>query len=157
MTRTAGGFFAKAAVAVRKAAWEGERLRWRLFHPITLGTRVILLRETEVLLIRHTYRDGWFFPGGGVDKGESLETAAIREAYEEARAVVRALEIVGVYANFEGGKSDHVAVFQSREFYVEGFEPGNEIAERRWFGVDSLPWDMSAEGRERLQQLIRGG
>ncbi|WP_322796527.1 NUDIX domain-containing protein, partial [Tepidiforma sp.] len=71
---------------VRRGMWEGERLRWRLFHPVTIGARVVLAREGKVLLIRHTYRSGWFLPGGGVDKGETLEAAARWEALEEAGA-----------------------------------------------------------------------
>src|SRR6188508_1598398 len=89
---------------IRRAAWYGERLRWRLFHPITLGARVILLRGDEVLLIRHTYRQGWYFPGGGVDKGETLEMAARREAEEEAYVTLGEVSLLGVYANFGEGK-----------------------------------------------------
>lgn len=88
----------KAGTAIRKLAWEGERLRWRLLHPVMVGARVILIRDREVLLIRHTYREGWFFPGGGVDKGESLDEAARREAEEEAHATLRDVTLLGVYS-----------------------------------------------------------
>ena len=148
---------ATAGVPVRKLAWEGERLRWRLFHPITLGARIILLRDREVLLIRHTYRRGWYFPGGGVDKGETLESAALREAREEAQADVSSVELLGVYTNFGEGKSDHIAVFVAREFSVQDFVPNNEIAERRWFGLDDLPGDISPATRRRLDELAAGG
>jgi 8-oxo-dGTP pyrophosphatase MutT (NUDIX family) len=147
----------RAGIPIRKLAWHGERLRWRIFHPVTLGARVILMREREVLLIRHTYRDGWYFPGGGVDKGETLEAAARREAEEEAQATVGGLALLGVYANFREGKSDHVAVFVSREFEVGEFEPNNEIAERRWFPLDGLPEGISPATRARLEELADGG
>ena len=48
----------KAGTAIRKLAWEGERLRWRLLHPGMVGARVILIRDREVLLTRHNYREG---------------------------------------------------------------------------------------------------
>jgi 8-oxo-dGTP pyrophosphatase MutT (NUDIX family) len=142
---------------LRKLAWEGERLRWRLFHPITLGARVILLREDEVLLIRHTYRSGWFFPGGGVEKDESLEAAARREAKEEAGATVRSLQLLGMYSNFREAKSDHVAIFWSRDFDLVEAEANDEIAERRWFPLAALPEDLSPSTRKRLAELAAGG
>lgn len=141
------------AIVFRKAAWHGERLRWRLFHPVTLGARVILIRDREVLLIHHTYRDGWYFPGGGVDKGETLEEAARREAEEEAMASVRDLRLLGVYANFREAKSDHVAVFYSKEFDLRNFEPNNEISRREWFDIDELPETISPATRARLLEL----
>lgn len=146
-----------AGTPIRKLAWEGERLRWRLFHPLTLGARVILLRGDEVLLIRHTYRRGWYFPGGGVEKRETLEAAACREAEEEAQATVRSVELLGVYANFGEGKSDHVAIFVARDFDTREFVPNNEIAERAWFRLDSLPESLSPATRRRLAELAEGG
>lgn len=146
-----------AETAVRKLAWEGERLRWRLFHPLTLGARVILLRGDEVLLIRHTYRQGWFFPGGGVEKGETLAAAARREAGEEARAAVRELTLLGVYASVDSTKSDYVAVFVSREFDLMAFEPGNEIAAREWFPINALPEGMSTGSARRVREAAAGG
>ncbi|MEO8540278.1 MAG: NUDIX domain-containing protein [bacterium] len=142
---------------IRKLAWYGERLRWRIFHPITLGARVILIRENQVLLIRHTYRQGWYFPGGGVEKGESLDTAARRETEEEASATVGELILLGVYSTFAEGKTDHLAMFYSRDFTLREFTPNNEIEAREWFDVDELPADVSAATRRRVHELIEGG
>ena len=147
----------RATIPLRKAAWHGERLRWRLFHPVTVGARVILLRESEVLLIRHTYRDGWYLPGGGVDKGETLEAAARREAEEEAMAAVEGVELLGMYSNFREGKSDHVAVFIAREFELREFVPNNEIAAREWFPLEALPDGISPATASRLEELAAGG
>lgn len=145
-----------AGTALRKLAWEGERLRWRLFHPVTIGARVILIRNRDVLLIRHTYRPGWFFPGGGVDKGETLEDAARREAEEEAGATLHEVTLLGLFSDFNEGKSDHVAVFYSRQFDVHPFTPGNEIAERAWFSLDNLPPGVSRATKRRLEELAAG-
>jgi ADP-ribose pyrophosphatase YjhB (NUDIX family) len=51
-----------------------------LFRPVRLGVRVMLLRGDQVLLVRQTYMPGWFMPGGGLKRGETLEQAARREA-----------------------------------------------------------------------------
>jgi ADP-ribose pyrophosphatase YjhB (NUDIX family) len=105
------------------------------------------------LLIRHTYRPGWYLPGGGVDKGESLEDAARREAEEEANASVGRLELLGVYTNFGEHKSDHVAIFHTRDFTIGEFTPNNEIAEREWFEIGALPEGVSPATVRRLREI----
>jgi len=145
------------AKLARKGAWEGERLRWRLFHPVTLGARVILVKDERVLLIQHTYRPHWYFPGGGVEKQETLADAARREALEEAGAVVRELTLLGMYASFEEEKSDHVAVFVSQDFDHTELEPDDEIARREWFPLNALPGDLSPGTQRRIDEYLSGG
>lgn len=46
---------------------------------------VLIQRSTQkVVVIHEPSQDYWFFPRGRKDLGESLETAALREAYEES-------------------------------------------------------------------------
>lgn len=144
--------------AIRKLAWEGERLRWRIFHPITLGARVMLIRDGQVLLVEHTYQRGmWYLPGGGVDKGETLEGAAMREALEEAGATVRDLVLLGMYSSFGQHKSDHLAIFVSRDFDCVLPPPDDEIARREWFPLDALPAGLSPGTTRRFEDLAAGG
>ena len=52
------------------------KLVWRIGKPRTIGVRALLLdRDGRVALVRHTYADHWYLPGGGVKKGESIAAA----------------------------------------------------------------------------------
>jgi 8-oxo-dGTP diphosphatase len=52
-----------------------------------------------VLIERKNHPLGWAIPGGFVDYGESIETAAIREAQEEVSLKVNLIEQFHVYSD----------------------------------------------------------
>lgn len=135
---------------VAYAALELRRMAWQ---PVTLGVRVLLVRNGQVLLVRHTYRDGWFLPGGGLKRHETLEAAARREAREEVGAMLGELRLMGAYSNFAEAKSDHVVVFVSESF-EQTPNASAEIAEARFFRFDALPEGVSAGSLRRVQEYI---
>jgi 8-oxo-dGTP pyrophosphatase MutT (NUDIX family) len=142
------------------------RILYRLFQaylfivrPLTLGVRVMLIQDDKVLLVRHTYTDGWFMPGGRVEKNETTDQAARREAREEVGADVHSLSLLGIYANFKEWKSDHNVLFLCRDFTLSG-EHDREIAELKLFPLDALPQGVWPGHRQRLmeyrQSLMQG-
>ena len=133
---------------------------WRVTRPLTMGAQGnVFDHEGRVLLVRHGYRPGWHFPGGGVEKNETPRTAVVREVEEETG--VRALappELVGIYANFNAFPSDHIALFVVKE-WERAFvpQPNAEIAEHDFFAVDALPDGVIEAVRRRLDELDRSG
>ena len=126
-----------------------------IFRPITLGVRVMMIDKDQVLLVRHTYMDGWFMPGGGVKRSESLDDAARREAHEETGATLNNLSLVGAYTNCKEWKSDHNILFLSTDFATSG-KHDLEIAEIRFFPLDALPVDLLLGHRQRLEEYRAG-
>ncbi len=124
-------------------------------RPVTLGIRIMMVRNGEVLLVRHTYMDGWYLPGGAVDRGETLDAAARREASEETGAELHDLRLVGAYTSFREWKSDHNILFLSTDFALSG-KPDHEIAELRFFPMKALPADMFPGHRRRIEEYLAG-
>src|SRR5579864_85801 len=102
-----------------------ERLRLRLFHlffllrrPMTLGVRALVLdKEDQVLLVRHTYVPGWHLPGGGVEQGETVLDAVTRELREEGNIELEEEpRLHGIFFNKRISPRDHVAVYVVRRF-----------------------------------------
>lgn len=133
-----------------------------ILHPVlrqtrgmTLGTRTLVLDgENRVLLVRHTYAPGWLLPGGGVERGETLHDACVRELREEAGIVALGDPLLhGVFLNDHNFKGDHVACFVVRQFRQEPFAPNAEIAEARFFPVDQLPEGTTPGTRRRITEV----
>src|SRR3954447_17607586 len=67
---------------------------------IAVGT-IIRSRSGRLVLVRRAIEPGygkWVFPGGYVDRGESLPDAAVREAREECGFDVRLDGLINVYS-----------------------------------------------------------
>ena len=126
-----------------------------LARPLTLGVRVMMIRDGQVLLVRQTYVPGWFMPGGGVQKGETLDAAARREVTEEVGGVLNNLTLVGTYTNFKEWKSDHNILFLSTDFTASS-QGDHEIAEIRFFPLDALPDGLWPGHRQRLEEYRAG-
>jgi 8-oxo-dGTP pyrophosphatase MutT (NUDIX family) len=131
------------------------RAWWRVRRPLSVGVRVLLVRDGQVLLVRHTYLHSWFAPGGGVERGETLEEAIRREAREEVGATLHDLRLMGIYTSFKESKSDHVVMFVSTDFSVDGTSD-REIEEFRWYPLDALPDDLSPATARRIEDYLAG-
>jgi 8-oxo-dGTP diphosphatase len=60
---------------------------------------IIEMQQGIVVIKRATEPRGWALPGGGVDEGETVEEAAVREAREETSLDIDLVEQFGVYSD----------------------------------------------------------
>jgi len=133
----------------------GFRIYCFLFRPIRMGVRTMMIQDDKVWLVRHTYIPGWFMPGGGLKRGETLEQAARRETYEETGAQLNKVTLLGAYTSFVDWKTDHGIVFLCKDFTITG-QPDDEIAEVQAFSLNKLPDDLWPSHRLRLQEIAAG-
>jgi 8-oxo-dGTP pyrophosphatase MutT (NUDIX family) len=145
---------------IKKGVSKSLQLYWRQTRALTMGAQgMVLDADGRVLLIRHTYRPGWHFPGGGVEKGETIECSVTREVLEEAGIELTARpELFGVYANFKAFPSDHIALFIIRDWSQSAVpKPNSEIAEQCFVAPDKLPDGVVGAVRRRLDEVLGGG
>ena len=84
---------------------------------------------------------GWALPGGFVDYGETVEVAAVREAFEETNLTVRLQELLGVYSDPARDKRLHTisTVFIAVTDEAEQIRGGDDAEAAAFFPLSELP------------------
>lgn len=126
---------------------------------VTLGVQIVVSDSVgRVLLIRHGYRPGWHFPGGGVERNETLATAVSRELEEETGvSLEEPARLIAIYSHFDAFPGDHIVLFQAGRWDQHRVPaPNREIAEQGFFALDALPEGTTRQTRVRLEEIFLG-
>lgn len=138
-----------------------------LTRPLTIGVRGICYAAdtNSVLLVKHTYSEGWQLPGGGVEPGESMFASLKRELSDEVGIECRSAKMLDAYHNYSISKRDHVIIYLVEDWQEKPVHerPKLEIAEIAWFKLDELPTELTPCARfgislltSKLQSAITG-
>ncbi|HSP03532.1 MAG TPA: NUDIX hydrolase [Acidimicrobiales bacterium] len=111
----------------------------------------------EVLVIRRPRYDDWTFPKGKLDPGETWEQAAVREVWEETGIVaVLSTEIAGTEYRDRYGCAKQVRYWSMPVAADAGFEPNDEVSERRWMSVAEAARLLSYDHDRRVLDSLVG-
>jgi ADP-ribose pyrophosphatase YjhB (NUDIX family) len=96
----------------------------------------------------------WVFPGGYVDRGESVQDAAVRETKEESQLEVKLGPLLNVYSY---RRSPNVIVVYTAEVTGGELAAADESVDARIFKPKEIPWDDLAfdSTKEALNDYIR--
>ncbi len=114
-------------------------------------------------MICRTDNGNWAVPGGGMDLGESITNAAVRETREETGIICEITGLVGIYSN-----PRHVIHYTSNDEVRQEFsivftarpvggqlQPSSESSQPQWVSPASVAnLRMHTSMRQRIQHYL---
>lgn len=136
---------------------------WTKIDTVTTGANAIIFNEAgQVLLTRRTDNGLWCIPGGHLDPGEAIETAAVREALEETGLQVEIVAPTGMYSIaypahlFPEGKRRAIFIVAFRCRTLGGqLTLNDEVSEFCWCDPHRLPPDLIMYHEERILDALK--
>lgn len=127
-----------------------------LANPVPTVDVIIEYNQGILLIKRKNPPEGWALPGGFVDYGESLESAAVREAKEETGLAIELLRQFHAYSDPGRDPRHHTitVVFLAR---AKGSPvAGDDAKDIGIFREDTLPEIIAFDHRKILDDYFTG-
>jgi len=106
----------------------------------------LVVRNNKILMMKHRDDEGefWCLPGGGIDKNETPEAAAIRELKEECNVNGKIIRMIS-YNNYSDENTDYTFLIDIDEQEPQiGFDPElvdskQIITDMKWLSLKEVP------------------
>ena len=128
-----------------------------------LAVSAAIFRDSRVLIVRRSRPPAhglYTLPGGGVELGETLEQAVIREVREETALEIEPVELVGfrqaIVRDAAGRVERHFVILPFAARFVSGeISLNEELAEAHWLEPGALGNLKTTEGLAQIVAAAR--
>ncbi len=121
-----------------------------------VATKAMIVHDDKVLLVKEVPDIWWDFPGGGIDYGEKVEEALLRELGEElgvdSSDISTDFKIVHTTIGAVVNNIPRMNVYLKAKVPYTAVKKTDHVSEWQWFTrVEFLKLDMSPSNSERLK------
>ena len=121
-----------------------------------LAVNIAVMQDGKILLTQREDFETWILPSGGVEDGESVARAAIRETKEETGLDIELTRLVGIYSRLSNMIPVHAVLFSAKPIGGEIKCQEGETIDVKWFAFDEIPSLLSAGHKRRIEDAISG-
>jgi ADP-ribose pyrophosphatase YjhB (NUDIX family) len=125
-------------------------------NPIPTVDLIIHSGDGILMVKRRNPPEGWALPGGFVDYGESVESAAVREAKEETGLDVELTRQFHTYSDPERDPRHHTITTVFLAKAKNKAVAGDDAEEIGVFGKDNLPDRIAFDHRDIINDYFSG-
>ena len=133
---------------------------------ISIGVGAVVFRGEDVLLIKRgkaPLKGEWSIPGGGLEFGERVRDAAIREVREETSVEIEIIGLLDVFDAIAPANHQSVSHMVIIDFVAEWTAgepcPGDDAVEAEFVPIETaiarLTWDVTRQAVRRALD-VRG-
>ena len=119
----------------------------------------IIIEENRVFATQRGYgefKDGWEFPGGKIEEGETSREALVREIQEELDTQIVVGELLDTveydYPNFHLSMDCFICKIQSGNLVLKEHEAAKWLTKDTLYSVDWLPADLGLI--EKIEKIL---
>ena len=119
----------------------------------------IIIEQNRVFATQRGYgefKDGWEFPGGKIEEGETSREALVREIQEELDTQVVVGELLDTveydYPNFHLSMDCFICKIQSGDLVLKEHEAAKWLTKDTLYSVDWLPADLGLI--EKIEKIL---
>lgn len=127
--------------------------RNKLFMKTVRVVAAIIIENDKVFATQRGYgefKDGWEFPGGKIEPGETPEEAIVREIKEELDTEVEVIELLDTveydYPNFHLSMGCFICKIKSGDLVLKEHEAAKWLTKDTLGSLEWLPADMGLVG-----------
>lgn len=118
----------------------------------------IIIEQKKVFATQRGYgefKDGWEFPGGKIEPGETPEAAIVREIKEELDTEIKVEKLLDTveydYPQFHLSMDCFICRIKSGDLVLREHEAAKWLTEEKLDSVDWLPADLSLVDKIRTE------
>ena len=138
---------------IHRATFSLSMMARTILSPASFGVVALLEQGDKIVLVRHSYKAGWYLPGGGAKRGELPEETLLRELREEVGLIRSAApQLYGLYARSIWPVNNVIGLYRVRDAEF-AFKPNLEVREIMLADPASPPPGTAHGARRRLTEL----